>query len=63
MAQSRSTALTRHQKKERWGTNKDNTDATYETTDTERKKERKKERTIKRDRLGTVNMKITGGLN
>ena len=38
MPQTRQTALPRHQKKERWGTNKDNTNTTYETTDTQTKK-------------------------
>ena len=33
MPQSRSTAIPRHQKKERLGTNKDKTNATYKTTD------------------------------
>ena len=34
MPQWRSTALPKHQKKERWGTNKDRTNTIYETTDT-----------------------------
>ena len=38
MPQSRSTALMRHQNKGRRGTNKDNTNATYETTDAQTKK-------------------------
>ena len=38
LPQSRSTALPRHQKKERWGTNKEKTIATYETTDAQKKK-------------------------
>ena len=33
MPQSRSTALPKHQKKERWGTNNDKTNVIYETTD------------------------------
>ena len=37
MSQSRSTALQRHQRKERWGTNKDNTTATHEITDAQRR--------------------------
>ena len=36
--QSRSTALPRHQMKERWETNNDKTNATYETTDAQTKK-------------------------
>ena len=32
MPQSRNTALPRHQRKERWGTNKDTTNVTYEIT-------------------------------
>ena len=42
MPQSRSTALTRHQKRERWGTNKDKTNAIYETTDAQTKKNYKR---------------------
>ena len=38
MPQSRSTALLMHQMKERCGKNKDNTNATYETTDAQTKK-------------------------
>ena len=34
MSQSQSTVLPGHQTKERWGTNKDKTNPTYETTDT-----------------------------
>ena len=37
MPQSRSTSLLRYQKKEWWGTNKENTKVTYETTDTQTK--------------------------
>ena len=33
MPQSRNTVLKRHQKKERWGTNKDRTNSTFETTE------------------------------
>ena len=33
MPQSQSTAFPSHQKTERWETNKDKTNATYETTD------------------------------
>ena len=36
MPQSRSTTLPRKQKKERWETNKDSTNATYEITDAQR---------------------------
>ena len=39
MPKSRGTALSKHQRKERLGTNKDNTDATYKTIDAHRKKE------------------------
>ena len=35
--QSQSTAFTRHQRKERWGTNNDKTNVTYETYDTQTK--------------------------
>ena len=38
ISQSRSTALMAYQKKKRWGTNKDTTNVTYETTDAQRKK-------------------------
>ena len=38
MPQSRSTTLRRHKKKERWRTNKDKTNTTYETTDAQTKK-------------------------
>ena len=38
MPQSLSTALPKHQKKERWGTNKHKTNATYQTTDARTKK-------------------------
>ena len=38
MPQSLSMAFPRHQMKERWGSNKDNTNATYETTDAQTKK-------------------------
>ena len=33
MSQSRSTAFPKHRKKERWGTNNDKTNITYDTTD------------------------------
>ena len=56
MPQSHITALPKHQKKERWGTNKDNTNAAYETTDTLRNKEELQQR----NRLGTVSRKTTG---
>ena len=38
MLQSRSTALPRHQQKERWGTKNNKTNATYETTNAQTKK-------------------------
>ena len=38
LPQSRNTAFPRHQKMERLGTNKDNTNATYEATDAQIKK-------------------------
>ena len=45
--QSRSSALPRHQK-ERWRTNKDNTNAIYETTDAQTKKNCNRLETVSR---------------
>ena len=58
MQQTRSTAFPKHKNKERRRTNKNNTNATYETTDVQRKEELKQKK-----RLGTVSKKTTGGLN